>query len=377
MAIWTGRWPTRHGLVNKLAPAPDGKSLVDATLREDVKTYPETLVGKGWVAGAFTGDAGVSKKFGYGRGFAEFVDDKKFGGMDHSVPGAKAFLAANAAKSMFLFFHGYDVHGQAPLPEGVAPARGSYAGPLDGGIAEQAKYREAALAKIQKPGDAPSLVGELSKDDAAFLLGVYDQKVEIADTRMGEFLQALKASGAWDTSIVALISDHGEEFMEHGAIDHGYSIYQEQLHVPMMIHFPGQKARVDVAEPVRTIDLFPTVFDALGYEQLPDVDGRSLIPFLAGEAAEPPRPLLAESDYRLFVHHRAIRKGDHKLILDLGDNGVELYDLKNDPGETKNLAETEKKLAYELEQELRGELLKWQSDPAVYLGRSEEKIKVY
>jgi arylsulfatase A-like enzyme len=145
----------------------------------------------------------------------------------------------------------------------------------------------------------------------------------------------------------------------------------------MMIHFPGQKARVDIAEPVRTIDLFPTVFDALGYEQLPDVDGRSLIPFLAGEAAEPPRPLLAESDYRLFVHHRAIRKGDHKLILDLGDNGVELYDLKNDPGETKNLAETEKKLAYELEQELRGELLKWQSDPAVYLGRSEEKIKVY
>ncbi len=377
MALWTGRWPTRHGLVNKLAPDASGQKLVDATLREDVKTYPETLVGKGWTAAAFTGDAGVSKRFGYGRGFTEFVDDKKFGGMDHSGPLAKAWLEGNRDKQMFLFFHGYDVHGQAPLPEGVAVERGAYTGPLDGGIAEQAKFREQALSMIKKPGDAPTLEGVLSKEDGAFLLGVYDQKIAIADGRMGEFLQALKATGAWETSIVALVSDHGEEFMEHGAIDHGYSIYQEQLHVPFMIHFPGQKSRVDVSAPVRTIDLFPTIFDALGYDQLPDVDGKSLLPYLRGEASDPPGPLLAESDYRLYVHLRALRKGDYKLILDLGDGSVELFDVVKDPGETKNLAADDKKRAYEMEQELRGELLKWQADPTVYLGRAEAPIAVY
>jgi arylsulfatase A-like enzyme len=377
MAIWTGRWPTRHGLVNKLAPDASGTKLVDAALRPEVKTYPETLVGKGWTAAAFTGDAGVSNRFGFGRGFATFLDDRKFGGMDHSGPPAKAWLEQHRSEQMFLFFHGYDVHGQAPLPEGTPVARGSYSGPLDGGIQEQAKYREQALAQIKKPGDKPTLEGVLSKEDAAFLLSVYDQKIAVADSRMAEFLAALKATGAWDNSIVALVSDHGEEFMEHHSIDHGYSIYQEQLHVPFLIHFPGQKQRVDVKAPVRTIDLFPTIFDALGYEQLPDVDGRSLLPFLRGEAPEPPGPLLAESDYRLFVHHRALRKGDYKLILDLSDGGVELYDLSKDPGEQQDLSKTDTRRAYEMEQELRGELLKWQTDPAVYLGRSEAPIAVY
>jgi arylsulfatase A-like enzyme len=378
MAVWTARWPTRHGLVNKLMPDPTGTRLVDATLREDIPTYPQAFAARGWVGAAFTGDAGVSARFGYGRGFSTFLDDRKFGGMDHSGPPARAWLAEHAAKErMLLFFHGYDVHGQAPLPDGVTPTRGSYTGPLDGGIAEQAKYRELALTAIKNPGDAASLGTALTPEDGAFLLGVYDQKVEIADARMGALLADLKASGVWDRSIVALMSDHGEEFLEHGAIDHGYSIYQEQLHVPLMIHFPGQASRVDVAETVRTLDLFPTLADALGVPQIPDVDGRSLLPFLRGETPTPPGPLLAESDYRLYVHLRALRKGDHKLILDLSDGGVQLFDVRKDPGETQDLSTSDPRRAYEMEQELRAELLRWQTDPSRFLGRAEAPIPVY
>jgi arylsulfatase A-like enzyme len=378
MAVWTARWPSRHGLVNKLMPDPAGTKLIDATLRDDIPTYPQAFAEKGWVGAAFTGDAGVSARFGYGRGFVTFLDDRKFGGMDHSGPPARAWLAEHAAKErMLLFFHGYDVHGQAPLPDGVAPVRGSYTGPLDGSIAEQAKYRELALSAIRNPGDAASLGSTLTKEDAAFLRGVYDQKVEIADARMGALLADLKASGVWDRSIVALMADHGEEFLEHGALDHGYSIYQEQLHVPFLIHFPGQSTRVDVHETVRTIDLFPTIADALGMTQLPDVDGTSLLPFLRGEAPTPPGPLLAESDYRLYVHLRALRKGDHKLILDLADGGVQLFDLAKDPGETRDLSKTDPRRAYEMEQELRTELLRWKTDPSRFLGRAEAPISVY
>ena len=380
MSIWTARLPSRHGLVNKLAPGPDDK-LVDAQLSADIPTWPETFAAAGWEAAAFTGDAGVSKRFGYGRGFTTFLDDRKFGGMDHSGPPAMEWLRAQSAskdKRFLLFFHGYDVHGQAPLPPDVdaRSLQPAYRGPLDGGIEEQGRYREQALQAIKKPGDPASLAGKLSPQDAAFLLAVYDKKTEIADARMGQMLALLKETGAWDNAIVALVSDHGEEFMEHGAIDHGYSLYEEQLHVPMMIHFPEQKTRRDVLDPVRTLDLFPTLADALGLPQIPGTDGASLLPFLRGQSP-PPGPLIAESDYRLYVHLRAIRKGDYKLILDMSDGKKELYNLRADPGEQRDLSAAEPKIAYELEQELRAELLKAQISPEQFLGRSEAPITVY
>lgn len=382
MSVWTARFPSRHGMVNKLAPGPDGK-LIDAALAADVPTWPERLAAEGWEAAAFTGDAGVSKRFGYGRGFGIFLDDRKFGGMDHSGPPALAWvrehmIQAPPDKRTLLFFHGYDVHGQAPLPPEVnarALAPG-YTGKLDGGIEEQGRYREQALQAIRQPGDPASLTGILSPEDAAFLLAVYDKKVEIADARMGQMLSLLKESGIWDRAVVALISDHGEEFMEHGAIDHGYSLYEEQLHVPMMIHFPGQKDRRDVQEPVRTLDLFPTLADALGLAQIPGTDGASLLPFLRGQGP-PPGPLLAESDYRLFVHLRAIREGDHKLILDLADGKKELYNLRLDPGEKEDISAKEPRIAYELEQKLRKELARLQTDPDAFLGKRADPITVY
>jgi arylsulfatase A-like enzyme len=377
MSIWTGRFPSRHGLVNKLAPGPDGK-LVDASLAENVPTHPDKLIAAGFTAAAFTGDAGVSKRFGYGRGFSEFLDDKKFGAMDHSGPPAKTWLEANKDKKFFLFFHGYDTHGQAPLPEGtdLRALDPDYKGSLDGSIGEQAKLREEALSAIQKPGESADLKGKLSKEDWHFLMSVYDEKIRRADERVGEFIQTLKATGVWDHAIVAIVSDHGEEFGEHGAIDHGYSIYQEQLHVPLMIHFPGQTKRQDIQQTVRTLDLFPTIFDALGLPAMPDIDGSSLLPLIRGMGAAP-GPLIAESDYRLFVHLRAIREGNYKLILDLSDGQKQLFDLSADPGETKDLSTEQPKVAYELEQKLRAELLTWQVDPAIYLGKSEEKITVY
>ena len=379
MAVFSGRWPTRHGLVNKLAPDPaDPTKMVDARVSDDVPLWSETLMKAGWLGAAYTGDAGVSARFGYGRGFSAFVDDKKFGGMDHSGPPAVAWLQENKDGRLFLFFHGYDVHGQAPLPADVS-ARSvmpGYAGPMDGSIEEQAKLREQALATIQKPGQDPTLDGVVTADDWAFLLAIYDKKAQIADARMAQVVQTLKDTGVWDHAIVALMSDHGEEFGEHGSIDHGYSLYQEQLHVPMMLHFPGQTERVDVRETVRTIDLFPTIFDALGLPPVEGSDGASLLPFLNGEA-DPPGPLLAETDYRLYAHLRAIRKGDLKLILDLEDGTVQLFDLAKDPGEKTDLAKERAREASELEQELRGHLLGWRTDATAYLGRADTPIPVY
>ncbi len=375
MAIFTGRWPTHHGVVNKLKPGPDGKELVFMKLADEIPTFPDVLATKGWKDVAFTGGAGVSAKFGYNRGAYEvYLDDKTFAGFDYSGPPAMEWLTAHPTDHFFMFFHGYDAHGQHPLvdrtPREAVPG---YTGTMDGSIEEQAKLREEGLAAIVNPGDPPK--GTISAEDTAFLIAVYDAKVQEADARVGTFLAKVKELGLLDKSIIVVMADHGEEFMEHGYVDHGATLCDHQLHVPLMIRFPkGEGARV-VETPVRTIDIFPTVFDALGVDAPPDVDGKSLIPLLQGEKVD--LPIHAESDYRLFVHLRSTRVDDKKLILDLGDGQKNLYDLTADPQETKDLAAEDARAAYELEQDVRGWMGTMKSDPNQYLGAKEDHIKLF
>lgn len=375
MAMFTGRWPTLHGVTNKLKPGENGE-LVWQSLREDIKTFPQTLTEKGWKAAAFTGGAGVSAKFGYGRGFETYLDDKPFAGMDYSGPPAVDWLRAHAGDHFFLFFHGYDVHGQHPLlgmdPRAAVP---DYHGTLDGSIEEQAKLREQGLAAIKNPGDAANLDGVVSAEDARFLLGVYDAKVKEADARLGQFLAVVKELGLYDRAIIVVVGDHGEEFMEHHYIDHGATLCEHQLHVPMMIHFPGGEGAKVVADPVRTIDVMPTVFDALGLPGPDGVSGQSLLPILRGGKLD--LPLYAETDYRLFVHQRMMKQGPLKLILDLEDGKKELFDLNKDPNELQDLSETDTKDAYEMEQGVRTWLGSMNTDPGAYLNIQEEHIKTF
>ena len=375
MAMWTGRWPTRHGLVNKLRPDVATGGTVEATLDPAIETFPDRLRAAGYTAVAFTGGAGVSGRFGFGRGFATYLDDRRFAGMDYSAPPAVAWLRARAsdARPFFMFLHGYDVHGQQPLPgldrAAIAPG---YRGALDGSIEENARLRERGLSAIRTPGEAASLRGVIDADDGRFLRDVYDRKLALADQRFGAFVDELRARDLLDRSIVAVVSDHGDEFMEHGHVDHGHTLYEEQLHVVMMIRYPRGEGRRAVRSPARTLDLFPTIFDALGLRGPDGVDGESL-----RVDAPTARPVFAETDYRLFVHQRMVRVGDYKLILDMGDDEVTMFDLARDPGETVNLAARDPDRRASMERMLDAWLGRQQTRRDAYLGVRESHITLF
>ena len=375
MSVWTARWPSVHGITNKLKLLSEDQ-MVPTSLSPGIETFPDILIREGWIAGGFTGGAGVQASFGFGRGFDYYLDDRYFGGLDHSIPKALEWMKAHQAERFFMFLHGYDSHGQYELSDASrATARRDYKGTLDGTIEENAKLREQALTAIQNPGDPPSLGSVLDEDDAKYLLALYDQKVREADQRLGSFLSEVRASGLLDRTIVIVMSDHGDEFMEHGAIDHGGTLYEEQLHVVMTMRLPGYARRHDVDAVVRTVDLFPTVFDMLGLPIPAGVDGTSLLPILRGQGAE--LTAYAESDYRLFVHLRAIRKGDTKLVLDLEDGQRELYDLAKDPAEKKDASSAEPRSTYELEQALRTWMDKTRTNPQDYLGQKQKPITIF
>ena len=376
MSMWTARWPSVHGVTNKLKLLSQDQ-MVETSLSPGIETFPDVLIREGYLAGGFTGGAGVQGRYGFGRGFDTYLDDRYFGGFDYSVPAALQWLEDHRSQRLLLFLHGYDTHGQYPLPEGAVSAiRADYEGNLDGSIEENARLREAALASIADPGDPPVLDdAELGAADIDFITDVYARKVRDADQRVGTFLSQLKAMGLYDRSIIAIVSDHGDEFMDHGAVDHGATLYQEQLHTVMMIRFPGYARRQDIPQAVRTIDLFPTLFDAIGLEGPRGVNGQSLLPLLRGRTLD--LPLFAETDYRLFVHLRMIRQGPHKLILDLQDGGRELYNLEDDPGEDDDISSAEPRVTYELEQALRSWMEQTRTNPEDYLGVRQKPITIF
>ena len=374
MSMWTARWPSIHRVTNKLTLLGADK-MSETSLSAGIETFPNLLVQQGWTAAGFTGGAGVQGKYGFSRGFSEYLDDRPFAGMDYSSPAAIEWLNAHKdGGPFFLFLHGYDAHGQYALPEPRIQAI-PYDGELDGSIEEQAKLREQGLAAIQQPGDDASLGDTLDDADAAFLEKVYDGKVRDADQRLGAFMGELRRMGLLDRAIVVVVSDHGDEFMEHGHVDHGHSLYQEQLHTVMLMRFPGYARRQDVQGVVRTVDLFPTLFDVLGMTLPTAIDGASLLPLLQGN--ETSRQAFAETDYRLFVHRRAIRDVQYKLVLDLQDGERRLYDLTADPTEQKDISSEQPRRTYEMEQALRGWMSSHGTNPQDYLGMRQKPIEIF
>ncbi len=353
MSWFTSLYPSEHKVLNKYSKYTETEKVLSdlKQLSPDVVTLTEILKANGYVAGAFTGDAGVSARFGFGNGFDSYLDDIKFSGLDHSIPSALQWLRDNKGKKFFMFLHGYDSHGQYDPPGGFTKRflDFEYKGELKGGKEEQARFREEGLEK--------GFI-ELTDEDVRFWRALYDEKINDADRRFSQFIDELKALGLLEKTILILTSDHGTEFYEHKRFDHGFSLYEELIHVPLVIYLPGFSGGIVINDQVSGIDFMPTVLDFLKIKLNPKVKGQmrgmSLVPLLKGGHRN--EDAFCETEYRLYTHKRAIRTHDGwKFILTLENNDKELYNLNTDPKERQNLIAIEPRRAYELEQKL----LRW------------------
>lgn len=350
MTWFTGVYPCEHRLTNKFSvyQPPVQMSANLKELSPGLLTLAQVLKQQGYATVGFTGNAGVSSNFGYQQGFDEYVHDQgKFGSFAQSVPRAIAWLKANRDRKFFLFLHGYDVHGQC-LPEGGYDYRfvdAAYDKKYRGSMTEQEMLREEGLARGRL---------ELRQADIDFWRAIYDEKIARADAQLESFLQALKQLDLMQNTLLVVTSDHGTELFEHGRIDHGFTLYNELLRVPLVLHLPGQNSGKMIADRVSSIDLMPTLLDLLQVplpEKLQPLRGTTLVPALQGEKQQ--RPVFAETDYREYTYQRSIiTPSGWKLIYILENDHRELYDLNSDPNEVQNLATVHAGRADELQAEL-------------------------
>jgi arylsulfatase A-like enzyme len=313
-------------------------------LRADVATLAERFEAAGWSTAMFHNNPYLSRASGIERGFQRYVryESNARNGVDLAL----RWIEDAGDAPWFLVVHLMDPHFPYAPP---APYDEQFAGRAVDAIAEWPP--DLARMRAGRPADE---IARLCSD-------LYDGEIAYTDAQIGRLLDALAERGRIANTIVALHSDHGEEFWEHGSADHGHAQHEELLRVPLVLSAPGRvpAGRV-VASRVRALDLFATLLDLAGLAVPEGVESRSLRPLLAGE--EPPRSAFAEAVHRGAREIKAVLEGPRKLVVRGLD--ARLHDLTLDPGETRDLAASE---AAHVEA-LRGLLL-------AHHGRSREAAK--
>jgi len=178
----------------------------------------------------------------------------------------------------------------------------------------------------------------------------YDGEVSFVDAQIGRVLAALQEHSLDDSTVILVSSDHGEAFSEHGMIRHGFEVWEELVRVPLILHVPGAPPR-RIAERRSLIDLVPTILQTFELEVPREgagfVRGESLLTDALQKDSVAPDQREVLVDMPQGPHNqerRAFYSGDYKLVTSRGRT-LGLYNLKLDPGETKDLSSDEAQLA--------------------------------
>jgi arylsulfatase len=168
-------------------------------------------------------------------------------------------------------------------------------------------------------------------------VNLYDGEIRWTDAQLGRLFAWLRETGRAGGTVVMVTADHGEEFLDHGWIEHSVTLYQEVLHVPLIVAGPGFPGGVVDSSVVGQIDLLPTILE-LASAGLPDhLQGRSLLPVGSGAGrtipSSGPTPDNRGPGGLRDRNWISVRRGHRKLIWDAGADSAVMYDLATDPGE--------------------------------------------
>jgi arylsulfatase A-like enzyme/Flp pilus assembly protein TadD len=297
-SLFTGRYPIGHLVRN------NGTYVLGASERTLAELFRERGFRTAAVIASFT----VASKFGLGRGFESYDEDLE-------------------SDSAFLDFH-TEIGAERVEDKFVLWLDRKPAGPFFAWV----HFYDAHFPYLEHP-DLPGPAASSSWDR-------YLGEVRYVDRRLGRIVEALRARGLYESTVIVVVGDHGEAFGEHGEFGHGIFGYEESLRVPFVVHNPKLfPAARTVGARVSLIDVMPTVLDLFGIEKPAAVQGRSLRAALEGRPFETKDPFYFETLFGLEENNWAPLTG--LIAKDLKYIALpepELYDLAADRRESRNLA---------------------------------------
>ena len=247
--------PSHASMLTSLYPEHHGayygrKTRIPFTL----PTIATVLSDVGYRTVSYNGGAQIAPEFGLNAGFDRYVT---LGGTPFSVNNDSTFtwIGKNSADSTFFFLHTYEVHYPfTPRYKYLKELGNTYSGPLP--------------RRIEKPLLMEINQGKrhVTQSDIRHIIDTYDAEILSMDDAVNVFIDSLKALGIYDDALIVFTADHGEEFGEHGMYGwHGHTMYDELLHVPLIIKLPRSVAAGTViSKQVRSIDIAPTILEIVG-----------------------------------------------------------------------------------------------------------------
>jgi arylsulfatase A-like enzyme len=332
-------WPKTRGsfvaLMSGRRDSQTGYGKTHPVLLDFNPTLAEVLKEAGYRTTAVVDNANVAAQHGYARGFQRYRETWQEKDLPTEMDRTRAITGEGVAfleqapreQPFFLWLHYVNPHAPYTPPP-----------PYDTAFVDAAARQGPRLRAVD------GFVGGVRKewavpgqDRLGYYVAQYDGEIAAVDQEVGRILDALDGSGAATRTVVVVTSDHGESLGEHDYyFDHGQDVFDPSLRIPLLIAVPGQAGGTRSAALASTLDLVPTVLDAVKVSYPPDLAGTSLLPALRGQPLAGRDRLFARNDRNLSASfdHR------HKVVATPTDSDLryQLYDRASDPGERRDVS---------------------------------------
>jgi hypothetical protein len=325
VSSWTR--PSTASILTGLAPQRHGANTRTDVLGSQVVTLAEVLAAEGVATEAWSVNPNILPIWGFDQGFDRFTDQGAQNLFDHKVDGATVFealldrLDELSDRPALYYLHLMDAHD--PFLPSAADSEAAEA------IVDGYGLTDALRAPVASDVDEEAARAEVERE----LTGYVGELLDL-DRNLGVLVAALRRRGLYERSTILVVSDHGEEFRDHGGMRHGRTLFQEQLHVPALVKLPGGRfAGRRIEATASHVDLLPTLLAALGVNAPSEIDGVDRLGPGAGDENE---VFVATLDLDNVVLGAALARR-LKLIVD-HRGGSALFDLATDPRERNPLA---------------------------------------
>jgi len=326
--------PSFASMITGRYPADLSVTLAFDTLPDAATTIAETLLPEGIATGTICGNTYLGNdNSGFHQG-NECLWHRLNATPSDSVDKAIEFMDRSNDRDFFLFLHIMDPHGPYDPPQEYIDLlcdpdyQGKYRTAFEDGLDWQLTPVIPAENEIRQ------------------VRGLYDAEAADVDNAMGRLFEYLESTGLIEDTLVIFAADHGEEFFEHGGFEHGQSLYEEMVHLPLIVWGDGFTDVGAVDAPVGNIDIGPSIYRHLGLPVPGQFPGTPLQDTVGGDSAE--RIIFGEGNLRRGSHQKFAVEWPWKCIIDYFTGETELYNLETDPDEREDRSETYPEIAERL-----------------------------